>query len=172
MLRVTLCEQCSRYRLRLDVDEFFVICCDFQSELIENGMYRHTCRREGCGEVYVTSGPRLRSWCRSQANPIVLPTNLSAPIRQPSLARRAASFAGAQSRWLTAGRPMRSVERIEELFAICQECEHFRPGATHVEGTCRLCGCRLRRVGGLLNKIQMATEGCPARPPKWEPEVS
>jgi hypothetical protein len=61
---------------------------------------------------------------------------------------------------------------VAEVFAICQGCEYFRAGATDEDGWCRLCGCRLRRTGGLVNKIQMATEGCPAQPARWEAEIT
>lgn len=49
--------------------------------------------------------------------------------------------------------------RIARLLA-CDTCEHL------AGGRCKLCGCC---VGGtVLDKAMWATEGCPARPPKWE----
>jgi hypothetical protein len=155
--------------------------CDLQTDLLEDGMYRHICKRDGCGGVFVTPGPRHRAICRVQPVPVrVGPLDLSgknieltrtATKSRPSIARKASNVAVAQARWLAAGSPVRPEKRIAEIFAVCQECEHFRTGATIDQGSCGLCGCCLRRRGGLLNKIRMATEGCPAQPPKWEAEV-
>lgn len=157
--------------------------CDLQTELLEDGTYRHSCQRAGCGNVYVTAAPRCRLLCQIQAAHAVShnePSNARrnqcktiqrSPPQTPSLFRRGVSFLSAHRRWLAAGRPVRSPERVREIFAICKECEYFRPGTADIEGSCRLCGCRLRDSGGMINKIQMATEGCPANPPRWDPEI-
>lgn len=156
--------------------------CDFRTELLEDGAYRHTCRRSGCGNILVSAAPRFRMLCQIQIRgplaafekrdlaSIEAPQSPSTVGQLPSQVRQAAAFVTAQGRWLAAGCPIRSAERIKEIFALCRACENFWPGATEEEGVCRLCGCRLRSVGGLLNKIQMATEGCPAIPPKWTAE--
>jgi hypothetical protein len=150
--------------------------CIFHSETWENGNYRHICRREGCGQVFITTAPRHRAVCIVQPEGASLVDHTANSMRKqvslPSLARRATSLAVSHSRWIAAGRPMRSTTRISEIFEICQTCEHFRRHAANDEGTCQICGCRLRRMGGLLNKIQMATESCPAMPPKWNAEVA
>lgn len=154
--------------------------CDFQTEL-DDGGYRHVCQREGCGRVEVTRAPRHRALCRVQSDKPISGTarlikaagTASHPRPgRPSLLRRAATFAAAELRWIAAGRPVRSVERVAELFTVCKACEHFQLGARDGEGKCRLCGCQLRRAGGLLNKIQMATESCPAQPPRWTAEIA
>jgi hypothetical protein len=74
-------------------------------------------------------------------------------------------LASARRKWVAAGKPQRSPEQIAEIFdTICTPCEHFRPTGDG-KGTCDKCGCRLKRQGGLLNKILMATESCPID--KW-----
>ena len=78
-------------------------------------------------------------------------------------------YGNAVIRWIAAGRPVRSDDRVREIFErLCRPCERFDAKRQ----TCRLCGCRVRRSGSALaNKIKMATERCPARPPKWIEEV-
>lgn len=146
--------------------------CDFQTELKAGAMYFHRCRREGCGRTFQSPAPRQRVLCRVQLEAVgqVKPARVGSPLRPPTLVRQAASFVSAEARWIAAGRPVRSEEQVEVVFGICRTCEHFRAGATELEGSCGVCGCRLRRVGGLFNKIQMATEGCPDKPPRWAPE--
>ena len=152
--------------------------CTFRSEFVGDGRYRHVCTRPECGQTLLTAAPRFRAICRVQReqDAVQLDKRLSgacAPTnRKPGLVARAASFISAEARWLAAGRPVRDDARVAELFAVCSACEHFQPGVTDVEGRCRLCGCQLRRVGGLINKIQMATEGCPAAPPRWQPDLA
>jgi hypothetical protein len=91
---------------------------------------------------------------------------------RPTTSRaRAMSLTTAMANWVAAGRPRRSLERIKEIFdTICQPCGHF-VSTGNGKGSCGLCTCALRRVDGLLNKISLATEGCPDKPPRWEPEV-
>lgn len=85
---------------------------------------------------------------------------------EPGLLRRGASFLTAVARWKAAGSPVRSPERIEEILAICQACEHFQ------RSRCNKCGCAVNKSpNGLRNKIAMATERCPLQPPKWDVEL-
>jgi len=79
-------------------------------------------------------------------------------------------YGGAVKRWIAAGRPVRSDARVQEIFdTLCRPCQYFDARRQ----TCRLCGCAVRRSGSaFLNKIKMATERCPLRPPKWLEEVS
>lgn len=149
--------------------------CDLETELTEGDRYLHRCRREGCGRTFVSAAPRYQVMCRVQPEGSTLTAMRSADSANrspPSILRQVASFVSAESRWIAAGRPIRSEARVVEIFAICQACQHFRAGASELEGSCAVCGCRLRSAGGLFNKIQMATEGCPAKPPKWTPEES
>lgn len=81
------------------------------------------------------------------------------------MAVRLIRYGGAVKRWIAAGRPVRSDDRVRDIFErLCRPCEYFDPR----RHTCRLCGCHVRRSGSALaNKIKMATERCPLRPPKW-----
>jgi len=81
------------------------------------------------------------------------------------MATRLARYGNAMRRWIAAGRPVRSDARVQEIFdTLCRTCEHFSVSRQ----TCKLCGCRVRRSGAaFLNKLKMATERCPAKPPRW-----
>lgn len=80
----------------------------------------------------------------------------------PSLIRLAGNFRVAYARWRAAGRPLRSPERIEELFNFCTECpsESFIPTGVDT-GRCVECGCWLKRSTTFLNKLAWPTEACP-----------
>ena len=69
-------------------------------------------------------------------------------------------------RWIKAGRPIRTEERIADVYEICLNCRAMDK-ETH---SCRYCGCRLGTgANPLLNKIAMATERCPVG--KWDMET-
>lgn len=71
----------------------------------------------------------------------------------------------AVARWVAAGSPGRSQQEIDEVLTICRACDKFTD-----EGRprCKLCGCSVNnKPDGLRNKIAMATESCPMKPPKW-----
>lgn len=87
----------------------------------------------------------------------------------PQGVRIALRYSAAVKRWVAAGRPVRSDDRVREIFEnYCKPCEHF----DSERQTCRVCGCRVRRSGAaLLNKLKMATERCPLDPPKWTEEA-
>jgi hypothetical protein len=126
--------------------------CDLASVETAPGTWRHACRR--CGITRESSRPRLVRACRGAVRPA-----------GPSNAERAASLAGAAARWAAAGHPLRGEPEVRRIFQEhCRPCEHFEPRGDDA-GTCRLCGCRLKEAGGILNKIRWATENCPAG--KW-----
>lgn len=78
--------------------------------------------------------------------------------RPPSVTAQLSSYAAAVSRWLAAGRPVRTDEQVAGLLAICQDnrCGKYR------DGQCLACGCRVNSSGwALANKLRMATESCP-----------
>ena len=78
----------------------------------------------------------------------------------------AGRYTTAVARWAAAGFPERSDEEVQQLFAICQQCEFFNGQL------CRLCGCRCNIHGAaIVNKLRMATESCPANPPRWTASV-
>ncbi len=72
-------------------------------------------------------------------------------------------YARALSRWIKAGRPVRSEDEILGIFATyCQRCEYL----DEKHGRCKICGCHVGTVASpLLNKIAMGTEHCPVG--KW-----
>jgi len=78
--------------------------------------------------------------------------------RPPSVTAQLSSYAAAVSRWLGAGRPVRTDEQVAGLLAICHDnrCGKYR------DGQCIACGCRVNSSGwALANKLRMATESCP-----------
>lgn len=90
------------------------------------------------------------------------------PVTEPDCngKRKALAMAGryatALTRWAAAGFPTRSESEVHRLHAICQQCEHYD------RDVCRLCGCRCNTHGAaIVNKLRMATESCPAVPPRW-----
>lgn len=103
---------------------------------------RYVCRACGRKSGVTTDPPELvRAKCRGE----------------PSLWAKIGKFFTARSRWVAAGKPLRTAERIREIKALCAVCPH-----RDIErNACRLCGCALRM------KIKWATEPCPARPPLW-----
>lgn len=90
-------------------------------------------------------------------------------LPEPGLAQQAWTYASAVEKWLLAGSPTRTQAEIDRIFAICQSCPMF---VAEARPRCRLCGCSLNKAPhGLMNKIAMATEGCPKLPPLWEPKT-
>lgn len=82
---------------------------------------------------------------------------------------RATAFLREYAAWSAAGWPVRSAQRIAELFAVCQACEHFESTGQD-RGRCRLCTCHVSTASGELNKLFWATTVCPADPPRWAAE--
>lgn len=82
--------------------------------------------------------------------------------------RLAWSAAVAHAKWVKAGMPIRTPEEIEATFALCQACKFFEPNTSEPDkGHCGVCGCGLKKAGGIGAKNMMATEHCPLTPPKW-----
>jgi len=73
-------------------------------------------------------------------------------------------YTRALSRWIKAGRPVRSEAEIKQIFeAYCKPCEAYDEASS----SCLHCGCRVNLAKAApLNKIAMATEECPLN--KWE----
>lgn len=71
--------------------------------------------------------------------------------------------------WKQAGKPLRSDDRIQELYSICSSCPMFEKGKGYVPGydRCGICGCQLHPSAKKLNKLSWATTQCPANPPLW-----
>ena len=70
----------------------------------------------------------------------------------------------ARSKWIAAGRPLRTDERIAEIWdTYCKNC------GDREADRCKLCGCFIKRHGTTLNKISWATECCDKN--LWQIEV-
>lgn len=114
---------------------------------------------------FICSACKQPKWSKySDPRLIHRPCQVPRIIKPPSVVKRVSSYAKAQARWIAAGSPVRMPDEIAGIFAICEACEHYKPYADG-KGHCKLCGCRLKREGGLMNKIRMATETCPIE--KW-----
>lgn len=106
------------------------------------------------------------------------------PVQDPGIVGKAWNYATAIAKWTAAGSPLRAPEEIERIFAICEACPHFSLNVIRQQGLpddltfggkkrphCMLCGCSLSKApDGLKNKIAMATESCPDKPPRWTAE--
>lgn len=86
----------------------------------------------------------------------------------PTLAQQLINVSKSAAKWIKAGRPRRSPEAIAELFVICQGCEFYVTKGDGV-GKCGACGCWLKKNGGMMNKLEWATEACPRS--KWQATV-
>jgi hypothetical protein len=81
-------------------------------------------------------------------------------LSPPSLAQVAANFTGALLGWAAAGFPVVSRETLDARVAACRSCPNWTPTGWGGWGQCRLCGCAKA-------KLWLATEKCPAKPPRW-----
>jgi hypothetical protein len=76
-----------------------------------------------------------------------------------------------KEQWKAAGQPVRSDERVEELYNICEACEHYIPvPLVQDRGQCEICTCLLSKDGDRMNKLRWATTKCPLPEPKWTEE--
>lgn len=69
------------------------------------------------------------------------------------------NYATAMRRWVAAGRPERSDDRVKELFdEFCSKCSMY----DREKGVCNSCGCPSNTdQPAIRNKLKMATEACP-----------
>lgn len=88
-------------------------------------------------------------------------------LSDPTLTEKVVRYASSTENWIKAGSPVRTDEEVETILKICQsnECKQFQPHNDGQTGVCRVCGCELNKMGGLVNKIRRATESCPLG--KW-----
>jgi hypothetical protein len=79
--------------------------------------------------------------------------------KKQSIFNLAYRYTRALSRWIKAGRPVRSNVETKKIFELfCEPCEAYDAQSS----ACRHCGCRVSPVAAALhNKIAMATEECP-----------
>ncbi len=74
-----------------------------------------------------------------------------------------------KQKWKEAGEPLRSPEKIQELFNICNSCEHKIVVSPRIL-QCGICTCLLRPQGNKANKLAYATTRCPLEEAKWVEE--
>lgn len=86
-------------------------------------------------------------------------------MKLPSLKQ----YRAEEATWRKHGSPVRSRERIAELFAICAACPQFA-AFTASEGQCQLCTCLISRTRRKVNKLRWATTRCPLPEPAWVEE--
>ena len=91
---------------------------------------------------------------------------MSDTVKPPGYFDMAYRYTRALSRWIKAGRPVRSEEDINRIFeTACEPCEARDPERSF----CRHCGCRVNlSPSAMMNKIAMATEECPLH--RWSQE--
>lgn len=75
--------------------------------------------------------------------------------------------------WKKAGKPIRSKERMEEIYSICEKCPFFNKGQGMAPGMdqCDICKCNLNPSSETLNKIAWGTTHCPDDPSRWGADV-
>jgi hypothetical protein len=81
-----------------------------------------------------------------------------------SILDRALRYQNARKIWISKGKPVRSLERIQEIFDNhCAPCDKLK------DGVCTVCDCSVRRDIPLVapNKLYYANMGCPDNPPKF-----
>lgn len=84
----------------------------------------------------------------------------------PGFGFQLANLGKAMVRWAKAGFPMVTEEVLRERIAICEACPHIKRWQEFGIARCGLCGCA---TGKKINlKLQMATEKCPDKPPRWQ----
>lgn len=68
--------------------------------------------------------------------------------------------------WVDNGSPLRTKEKILEIFTICNECDKHIPVSENIV-QCSVCTCFIRKYGTKLNKAAFSTTRCPLEEPKW-----
>ena len=76
-----------------------------------------------------------------------------------SLPDKLINYASSVRRWVASGRPVRSDERVAEIFRDhCSGCKMY----DEEKRACKSCGCAVNNSSvPLANKLKMATESCP-----------
>lgn len=88
-------------------------------------------------------------------------------LEMPSLIERGKRYLTERKKWADAGKPMRSQERINEIYdSFCKDCVYRQK----YKYCCEICSCFINR-GTAFNKIAFATTRCPleeiGEQPKW-----
>ena len=76
-----------------------------------------------------------------------------------------------RSKWVAAGKPVRSPEEIERIFNICEKntCGYYEKKSEKTS-KCNFCGCYLKKKSNSFNRISWSNLGCPLEEPLWLPE--
>jgi len=150
--------------------------CDFK--IIERrGKFIYRCLNPGCGERFILDKKieDIQSNCKSTEISTEIATEKSKEKgkerMKSNIFQRGSQYLDERRRWVEAGKPLRSEERIAEIFEICSKntCGQYIEKGEGV-GQCGLCGCNLKKRGTLLNKISWANTSCPMEEPLWGPE--
>ena len=80
----------------------------------------------------------------------------------PGLIVQAKNYVIAYTKWVAAGKPLRTPEKIAELFTICEQCPSvsFIPISDGI-GRCAECGCWLKKTETTRNALAWPTKPCP-----------
>lgn len=76
-----------------------------------------------------------------------------------------------RAKWRKSGKPLRTPERIEQLFKICSSNQCLNYISKDIDrGECNICHCNLLRQGNYFNKLAWGTTRCPLEHPLWVEE--
>ena len=82
--------------------------------------------------------------------------------RGANFIQKAVHYATAVVTHIATGAKTRTDEEVEQLLAICQQCEKYNA----LKGYCRVCGCKCNNLkNAFLNKLRMESQHCPEK--KW-----
>ena len=84
------------------------------------------------------------------------------PNSFPPITTRISNYLESRKIWAAAGKPLRSQEKVNELFQICKNCIHYQT-TTYA---CDICGCYINEKMD-WNKLAWSITKCPDNPPQW-----
>ena len=100
---------------------------------------------------------------------VVFDTSVMPALSEASSMTMVRQYMDERAIWVASGSPLRTDERIAELFKICQACPKIE--STLGQSFCGICHCRVANSGTKLNKLAWATTVCPDDPPRWKNDV-
>ena len=115
-----------------------------------------------CGKVYGPHHPNISP----EPHPCTRPDSQKENVPLPSYLARASEYIQAWARHRAAGKPLAPLPIILERFKVCSACDMYND----LDGACSVCGCfiNLYHRGQGMNKLEWASEHCPAPQPKWQ----
>ena len=137
--------------------------------MIGRGVYQCT----GCGHAIndkrrATELPACKNCMSKLSNKDELKDALeNVTMVLPSVTELAINYKKERKKWVDAGKPMRTDERILQIYnEKCEPCDFRR------KNRCGFCGCFVKPKGTLLNKIAWGTTRCACwRKPFWLEET-